>query len=93
MFGRYSLDEEGIFFAGGDWGKSSSGRYKAFIPDEDAIIPITDEGYFKDDIVARFVDFIRIVYGEEMFETNLSFIADALGNKGDTPRRSFVTIS
>lgn len=86
IFGRYSLDIEGLAFAGGDWQEAYATKYRTFMPDEDAIIPITDEEYFKDDIVARFVDFIRIVYGEETLEENLKFIADALGNKGDTPR-------
>ena len=86
MFGRYSLDVEGIAYAGGNWKDAYATKYKTFMPDEDGIIPITDEEYFKDDIVARFVDFIRIVYGEETLEENLKFIADALGNKGDTSR-------
>lgn len=86
MFGRYSLDVEGLAYAGGDWQEALTTKYKTFLPDEDAIIPITDEEYFKDDIVARFVDFVRIVYGEETLEENLNFIADALGNKGDTSR-------
>ena len=86
MFGRYSLDVEGLIYAGGDWKEAYSTKYKTFLPDEDAIIPITDEEYFKDDIVARFVEFIRVVYGNEALEENLKFIADALGNKGDTPR-------
>lgn len=86
MFGRYSLDVEGLAYAGGDWKETYATKYKTFIPDEDAIIPITDEEYFKDDIVARFVDFIRIIYGDETLEENMKFIADALGNKGDTPR-------
>ena len=86
MFGRYSLDLDGLAYAGGDWKEAYATKYKTFKPDEDAIIPITDEEYFKDDIVARFVDFIRIVYGEEILEENLKFIADALGNKGDTSR-------
>lgn len=86
MFGRYSLDVKGLAYAGGDWQEALSTKYKTFLPDEDAIIPITDEEYFKDDIVARFVDFVRIVYGEDTLEENLKFIADALGNKGDTSR-------
>lgn len=86
MFGRYSLDVDGLAYAGGDWKEAYATKYKTYMPDADAIIPITDEEYFKDDIVARFVDFIRIVYGEETLEENLKFIADALGNKGDTPR-------
>ena len=83
MFGRYSLDVEGLAFAGGDWDES---KYKTFIPDEDNCIPITDEEYFKDDVVGRFVEVIRVVYGEDTLEDNLDFIADALGNKGKTSR-------
>ena len=83
MMGRYSLDVDGLAYAGGDW---DSSKYKTFIPDKDAIIPITDDEYFTDDIVGRFVDFIRTVYGEDTLEENLKFIADALGEKGATSR-------
>lgn len=83
MFGRYSLDVDGLAYAGGDWDDS---KYRTFIPDKDAIIPITDDEYFTDDIVGRFVDFIRTVYGEDTLEENLKFIADALGEKGATSR-------
>lgn len=83
MLGRYSLDVEGLAYAGGAW---DSSRYKTFLPDEDNCIPITDEEYFSDDIVGRFVEFVRIVYGAEDLEENLAFIAEALGNKGKTSR-------
>lgn len=83
MFGRYSLDEEGLIYAGGEWNDS---RYKTFIPDSDNCIPITDEEYFTDDIVGRFVEFVRTVYGADTLEENLDFIANALGNKGATSR-------
>lgn len=53
--------------------------------DADNIIPISDDEYFEDDIVGRFVEFVRIVYGTETLEENLQFIADALGGKG-TPK-------
>jgi hypothetical protein len=79
MFGRYSLDIEGLAFAGGEW---DDGKYKKFIPDRDNIIPICDDEYFDDDITGRFVDFARIVYGEDTLEENLRFVADALGGKG-----------
>jgi type II restriction/modification system DNA methylase subunit YeeA len=82
MFGRYSLDTEGLAYAGGDW---YSGKYRSFIPDKDNILPICDDEYFDDDILGRFVDFVRVVYGAETLEENLKFIADALGGKG-TPR-------
>lgn len=58
-----------------------------FMPDEDNCIPITDEEYFEDDIVGRFVEFIRVVYGEETLEENLDFIAKTLGNRGNTSRQ------
>ena len=83
MFGRYSLDEERLAYAGGDW---DSSKYETFIPDKDAIIPITDDEYFVDDIVGRFVEFVRTVYGADMLEENLKFIADALEEKGSTSR-------
>lgn len=83
MFGRYSLDTEGIAYAGGIW---EIEKYKSFIPDEDNCIPITDTAYFEDDIVGRFCEFVKVVYGEDTLEANLEFIAKALGNKGNTSR-------
>lgn len=83
MFGRYSLDEEGLVFAGGEFDKN---KYSKFIPDEDNCIPITDSEYFSDDIVTRFVEFVKTVYGEETLEENLKFIAQALSNKNDVPK-------
>lgn len=83
MFGRYSLDVEGLAYAGGDWDDS---RYSTYIPDADNCIPITDVEYFDDDIVGKFVEFVRVVYGQETLEENLRFVAEALGNKGTTSR-------
>lgn len=83
MLGRYSLDCEGLAFAGGEWNES---EYKTFIPDADNCIPIADEDYLEDDIVGRFVNFIKVVYGEDTLEENLAFIANVLGNKGATSR-------
>ena len=50
------------------------------------IIPITDEEYLEDDIVSHLCEFLKVVYGEEILEENLDFIAKALGNKGDSSR-------
>ncbi len=83
MFGRYSLDVEGLAYAGGTW---DSSNYSTFMPDMDNCIPITDEDYFDDDIVGRFVQFIKTAYGEKTLEENLDFIANVLGNKGNTSR-------
>lgn len=83
MFGRYSLDEPGLIYAGGEFNPD---RYSKYHADKDAIIPITDEQYFDDDIVGRFEEFIKTVYGSETIEQNLEFIADALGTKGNSSR-------
>ena len=82
LFGRYSLDVEGLAYAGGEW---DSSKYQTIIPDADNILPISDDDYFEDDLTGKFVDFVRVVYGEDTLEENLKFIADALGGKG-TPR-------
>lgn len=84
MFGRYSLDVDGLAYAGGEWDDS---KYKSFIPDQDDIIPIyEDEFYGDDDITGRFIDFVRVAFGEDDLEANLTFIADSLGSKG-SPRK------
>ena len=82
MFGCYSLDEEGLIFAGG----MGSIKVLKFIPDEHNIIPILDTEYFEDDIVGRFIEFVRVTFGEENLEENLDFIAKALGKRGKTSR-------
>ena len=79
MFGRYSLDEKGVVYAGGEWVES---QYYTFKTDRDNIIPICDDEYFDDDIFGRFMKFVEVVYGKETLEDNLKFIADALGGKG-----------
>ncbi len=79
MFGRYSLDVNGLVYAGGEWDAS---KYASFAADRDNIIPICDDEYFEDDIVGLFVEFVKTVYGAETLDENLKFIADALGGKG-----------
>ncbi len=79
MFGRYSLDVLGLAYAGGEWDDS---KYSTFAADKDNIIPISDDEYFEDDIVGRFVKFVGGVYGKETLQENLKFIADALGGNG-----------
>ena len=79
MFGRYSLDVDGLAYAGGEWDTS---RYASFAVDKDNIIPICDDEYFEDDIVGLFVEFVKNVYGANTLDENLKFIADALGGKG-----------
>ena len=83
MFGRYSLDQDGIIFAGGNFNLNN---YNKFIPDDDNIIPVLDAAYFEDDIVGKFVEFVKTCFGEEHLEENLEFIANALA-KNKKPTR------
>lgn len=92
MFGRYSLDKNGLIYAGGEFDKN---KYKTFEADADNIIPLTEDNYFGDDIVSRFKRFIEVVYGKETLYENLEFIAETLGKKNgenseETIRRYFI---
>ena len=91
MFGRYSLDVDGLAYAGNEWDAS---KYTSFAADKDNIIPICDDEYFEDDIVGLFVEFVKTVYGADTLDENLKFIADALGGKGqpkDVIRKYFLS--
>lgn len=79
MFGRYSLGRDGLAYAGGEWDETV---YSLFPADKDNVIPLCDDEYFEDDIVGRFVEFVRVVFGDETLDENLKYIADALGGKG-----------
>ncbi len=82
MVGRYSLDTEVLTYAGGDWDAT---KYMIYPVDKDNILPICDDEYFDDDILGRFIEFVKTIYGADSLEENLRYIADALGGKG-TPR-------
>ncbi|WP_284976087.1 BREX-1 system adenine-specific DNA-methyltransferase PglX [Arthrobacter sp. efr-133-TYG-104] len=84
MFGRYSPDEKGLILADQC---ATVQEYFArvpeptFPPDTDNVIPLVDDGWFEDDIVERFRQFLRRAFGEERFEENLRFVGEALGVK------------
>ena len=113
MFGRYSIDTEGLIYAGGEFADkwkglndkcqvrkiekdeecniiSDSWVDTTFVPDVDNIIPITEDEYFEDDIVSRFIEFVKVVYGEETLEENLDFIAESLGVKANETSRQTI---
>ncbi|SNX53455.1 BREX-1 system adenine-specific DNA-methyltransferase PglX [Thermoanaerobacterium sp. RBIITD] len=92
MFGRYSLDKKGLVYAGGEF---DIDKYKTYKADEDGIIPITDSEYFHDDIVSKFIDFVKTVFGPNTLSQNLEFIANAIGRNdnetaADAIRRYFL---
>ena len=96
MFGRYSLDVDGLVLADqGDTvanylAKMPDPEHVTFMPDEDNILPITDDEYFGDDIVARLIDFVRVTYGEETLEENLRFMADSLDPSANCDARATI---
>lgn len=86
MFGRYSLDKEGLILA--NQGETLQdylekvGRGEeelTFVPDRDNIIPVLDDEWFRDDIVERFHTFLKASFGEENFRKNLDFVEESLG--------------
>lgn len=113
MFGRYSIDTEGLIYAGGDFSdkwKVESDKWQVrklekdeegniisdswvdvtFVPDVDNIVPITEDEYFEDDIVSRFIEFVKVVYGADTLEENLDFIAESLGVKANETSRQTI---
>ena len=62
MFGRYSLDIIGLVYPGKDWDEQ---KYSQFKPDDDNVIPITDEEYLEDDIVSRLCTWLKVAFGEQ----------------------------
>ncbi|MCD4843295.1 MAG: BREX-1 system adenine-specific DNA-methyltransferase PglX [Methanosarcinales archaeon] len=81
MFGRYSLDKPGLILA--NQGETINDYLQqvpepSFMPDEDNIIPILEDEYFKDDIVSRFREFLKVTFGAESLAENLEFIAGTL---------------
>jgi len=84
MFGRYSLDNDGLLIA-------SMGQEvptdTTFEIDDDNVIPVLEDDYFKDDIASRFVQFVKATFGEEDLSENIRFIESSLGT---TLRKYFV---
>ena len=84
MMGRYSLDHPGLIHAGQPFDPS---QHTIFPADTDAILPITDQAYFDDDLVSRFIEFIKTAYSETHLRENLDFIANALTLRQDESAR------
>ncbi|HCQ2794548.1 TPA: SAM-dependent methyltransferase, partial [Escherichia coli] len=92
MMGRYSLDQEGLAYAhAGNEGFDElvqEGAYQTFLADEDGIIPLTDQEWFKDDATNRFREFVQVVWGEEHLQENLDFVAESLCLNAIKPKKS-----
>lgn len=84
MFGRCSLDVDGLACAGSEWDKvnSTEGGREGTLGCANKYASFPADEYFEDDIVGLFVEFVKTIYGAETLDENLKFIADALGGKG-----------
>lgn len=78
--GRYSLDVEGLAYAGGEWNPMN---YVTYQPDDDGIIPVYPQLGMEDGLTARIIKLIKHIYGEDTYKENIDFIADALGKKNN----------
>ncbi len=84
MFGRYTLDKEGLFIA--NQGQTiEQAKEEANISNlsyeiaETNVIPVLGGQWFGDDIVERFKDFLKVTFGSESFAENLAFVEESLG--------------
>lgn len=80
VFGRYSLDQDGLVYAGGDWDDS---KYTTFKPNSENIILLTDRQYFDDDrdIIVRLKEFLTKTFDPKTLTENMDFIAQTLEPK------------
>lgn len=80
VFGRYSLDQDGLAYAGGDWNAS---LYSTFKPNKENIILLTDRQYFDDerDIIVRLREFLSKTFDPDHLTDNMNFIVQTLDPK------------
>jgi type II restriction/modification system DNA methylase subunit YeeA len=81
MMGRYSLDKPGLILASqGEAVRDYLAHIPepSFAPDDNAIIPLTDQEWFPDDATNRFRNFVRTAWGDEHLQENLDFVAESL---------------
>ena len=92
MMGRYSLDEPGLIYAHAGNQDFDASRYQKFPADADGIIPLTEMHWFEDDATHRIQEFLTAVWGKDMLDANMLWLAESLDKKAnetaeDTIRR------
>lgn len=80
LMGRYSLIQEGLVYAGGDFDPSKYGIYPI---SEDGVLPIYYLSNVNGDLSSLIFKLIKQIYGEDTFNQNIDFIADALVRKNN----------
>ena len=83
MFGRYSLDTDGLVVAnlGSETLVSQmTDETKVSFPiDDDNVIPVLEDDYFSDDIASRVINFVKTTFGAQNLSENINFIEKCLG--------------
>lgn len=79
VMGRYSINREGLQFAGGQWDVLKYGEPL----DDDGIIPIYSTLGMEDSLTTKIITLIKDIFGEDDYRSNIDFIADALGKKSN----------
>jgi hypothetical protein len=80
VMGRYSLDVDGLAYAGGEWDAS---KYVTYQPDDDGIVPIYTKLGMEDGLTTKIIRLIKLIYGEDTYRQNIDFIAEALGKNNN----------
>lgn len=80
VMGRYSLDVDGLAYAGSDW---NSSKYQTYQPDDDGIVPIYNTIGMSDGLTTKIIELIKLIYGEDSYRENIDFIAEALGKNNN----------
>jgi len=80
IFGRYSLKEPGVIYAGGKWNKR---KYSKYMPVQSDVVPLGESGLYQMDMVEHFIWFVEKAFGKESLLDNLKFIAHALDDKAN----------
>lgn len=75
IMGRFSLDVDGLAYAGGNW---DSSKYRTYQPDDDGIVPIYTTLGMEDSLTSRVIELIKLIYGADFYRQNIDFIAEAL---------------
>ena len=77
MFGRYSSNKEGSILANkGETIKDFLVKVPApsFMPDDDNIIIVLEDEYFKDDIISGFREFLKSTFGARALPRTLNLL-------------------
>ena len=78
LMGRYSLDDDGLAYAGGAWDQT---RYQTFEPVVDGVVLFTDDRYFESDVISRLAAFLTVLYGPDMLEENMQWLAERVDRR------------